>query len=64
LDECETEAVAFLDDDATPQPDWLGTLLAARKKRTGATDKVLNIESRGSKVPQKSPRKFRKKAEG
>jgi len=63
LDECETEAVAFLDDDAIPQPDWLGTLLAssARKKSTGSTDKVLNIESRRSKVHQKSPSKSGKK---
>src|ERR1017187_10224623 len=66
LDECETEAVAFLDDDAIPQPDWLGTLLAsrARKTSTGSRVKVLNIESRVSKVPQKSPSKFGKKAEG
>lgn len=66
LDECETEAVAFLDDDAIPQPDWLGTLLAssASNKSTGSTQKILNIESLGSKVHQKSPRKFGKKAEG
>ena len=65
LDECGTEAVAFLDDDAIPQPDWLGTLLAssARKKGTGSTYKVLSIESRGRRVHQKSPRKFGKTGE-
>lgn len=66
LDECETEAVAFLGDDAIPQPDWLGTLLAssARKKSTGSTDKVLSIESRGRKLHRKSPRTFGKKSGG
>lgn len=28
LAECETEIVAFLDDDAVPAPGWLGSLLA------------------------------------
>jgi glycosyltransferase involved in cell wall biosynthesis len=66
LDECKSEAVAFLDDDAIPQPDWLGTLLAssARKKGTGSADKVLNIELGGSKVHQKNPASSGKKAEG
>jgi len=60
MDECETEAVTFLDDDAIPQPDWLSTLQAssARKKSTESTDKVLSIKSRRGKVHQKSPRKF------
>ena len=46
--ECETEAVVFLEYGATPQPDWLGSLLAssARKKSAGPKGKVLHIESR------------------
>ena len=65
LAECKTDSVAFLDDDAIPQPEWLDTLAAssACKKSTGSKEKVLSIESRGSKVHRKSPRKFGKKAE-
>ena len=29
LMECDTDIVAFLDDDATPEPDWLGSRAAA-----------------------------------
>ncbi len=62
LDECKTEAVAFLEDDAIPRPDWLGTLLASssRKKITGSTDKVLSIELGGGKAHPKSRRKLGK----
>ncbi|MGB7264373.1 MAG: glycosyltransferase family A protein, partial [Terracidiphilus sp.] len=32
LDECDTDAVAFLEDDAIPQPNWL--LSSIREKST------------------------------
>ena len=52
LDECETDAVAFLEDDAIPRPDWLSS--STRENSAVLTDKVLSIESR----------KFGKNAEG
>ncbi|HEY2467801.1 MAG TPA: glycosyltransferase family A protein [Terracidiphilus sp.] len=54
LAECETEFVAFLDDDVVPAPNWLGTLLAssAQGKATGSTGKILNIEPRWRNVGQ------------
>lgn len=52
LDECETDDVAFLDDDAIPLPNWLPS--STRQKSTVLTDNVLSIESR----------KFEKKTEG
>ena len=33
LAECETDVVAFLDDDASPAPEWLGLLLRQRADR-------------------------------
>jgi glycosyltransferase involved in cell wall biosynthesis len=58
LAESETEAVAFLDDDAVPETNWLATRMAssAPKKSTGSTGKVLNIDSTARKS---RPRKAR-----
>lgn len=48
LAECEADAVAYLDDDAVPDTDWLTTQLAAyERKKTpmSITGKVLHIGS-------------------
>lgn len=58
LAEFGTEEVVFLDDDATPEAGWLGTILAsAKKKKTGTKGRVLDIQSLRPKVEQKSPHK-------
>jgi len=38
LEECDTDVIAFLDDDVTPAPDWLALLLAPfRDEQIGAS---------------------------
>lgn len=43
LAECDTEIVAFLDDDAIPTPDWLGILVApfADNRMAASTGRVI-----------------------
>ena len=47
LAECDTDIVAFLDDDAIPAPDWLGLLMEpfADEKTGASTGKVITPES-------------------
>ena len=49
LAECETDAVAYLEDDAIPDSDWLNALLAssARQKASESKGKVVDIASSG-----------------
>jgi len=58
LAESKTEEVAFLDDEAVPERNWLATRMAssAQRKGTGSTGKVLSIESRVRKSGLKKPR--------
>jgi len=53
LVECDTEIVAFLDDDAIPAPDWLGILMepfADEKNRR------IHRESNHARIEQQIPR--------
>jgi glycosyltransferase involved in cell wall biosynthesis len=58
LTECETEIVAYLDDDAIPAPDWLGILMApfVDEKTAATTGKVITPQSSPSELSDKSPR--------
>lgn len=57
LAESETDLVAFLDDDAVPETNWLATRISsAQKKSTGSTGKVLNIDSTTRKLRPRKPR--------
>jgi len=58
LMECDTDIVAFLDDDATPEPDWLGLLLAPfADTQTGATTgRVITPDSQNSDALNQSSR--------
>jgi len=58
LAECDSDIVAFLDDDAIPAPDWLGLLLAPfADEETGATTgKVITPESRTKDQQEEIPR--------
>ncbi len=49
LAECDTEIVAFLDDDAVPAPDWLGILMEpfADERTAASTGKVVTPISLG-----------------
>lgn len=57
LAECESPAVAYLDDNDVPDSRWLGALLEsyARRKEAGAAGKVLDITSRRPDVQGRSP---------
>jgi cellulose synthase/poly-beta-1,6-N-acetylglucosamine synthase-like glycosyltransferase len=58
LAECDTEIVAFLDDDAIPAPDWLGILMEpfANEKTGASTGKVLTPESINKDCNDENPR--------
>jgi glycosyltransferase involved in cell wall biosynthesis len=47
LSECDTDIVAYLDDDAIPAPDWLGILLEPfyDEKTAASTGRVVTPES-------------------
>ena len=53
LAECDTEIVAFLDDDAIPAPDWLGILVGpfADSQTAASTGRVINPGSRRVDAP-------------
>ena len=57
LAESETEAVAFLDDDAVPETNWLVIRKSSsvQKKSTGSTGKVQNIDSTARKLSPRRP---------
>lgn len=54
LAECDTDIVAFLDDDAIPAADWLGLLMEpfADDKTAASTGRVVTPTSSGSKPPE------------
>jgi glycosyltransferase involved in cell wall biosynthesis len=54
LAECETEIVAFLDDDAIPAPDWLGILMEpfADEKTGASTGRVVTPISAGKNTTE------------
>ncbi len=56
--ECDTDIVAFLDDDVIPAPDWLGLLLVPfADERTGATaGRVITPDSQNTDELEDSPR--------
>jgi glycosyltransferase involved in cell wall biosynthesis len=58
LAECDTDVVAFLDDDAVPSPGWLGNLIApfADEKIAASTGRVVPPGSDPSLQPIESPR--------
>jgi glycosyltransferase involved in cell wall biosynthesis len=54
--ECETDIVAFLDDDAIPAPDWLGILMEPfnDSQTAASTGRVITPSSgRNSKPPER-----------
>jgi glycosyltransferase involved in cell wall biosynthesis len=57
LAECDTDIVAYLDDDAIPAPDWLGILMApfADERTAASTGKVLTPQSSSSESSDKNP---------
>lgn len=56
LTECDTDVLAYLDDDAIPAPDWLGLLMEPfdDEKVAASTGRVITPESRTD--PDDSPR--------
>jgi cellulose synthase/poly-beta-1,6-N-acetylglucosamine synthase-like glycosyltransferase len=56
--ECDTDIVAFLDDDVIPAPDWLGLLLLPFKdEQTGATaGRIITPDSQNPGELEQSPR--------
>ncbi|WP_348260962.1 glycosyltransferase family A protein [Telmatobacter sp. DSM 110680] len=58
LTECDTDFIAFLDDDVVPAPDWLGHLLEPFSVgRIGATaGRVITPDSQINDELEKSPR--------
>ncbi len=58
LAECDTDIVAFLDDDAIPAPDWLGILMEpfADRKTAASTGKVVTPESNDKSPGEETPR--------
>lgn len=54
LAECNTQDVAYLEDDALPEPDWLETRLrpSAREESTEPAGKVLDFDLRRRKHQQ------------
>ena len=64
LAECDTEIVAFLDDDAIPAPDWLGILMEpfADEKTGVSTGKVVTPESIPKDTCYELPRSLNNRA--
>ena len=62
LAECDTDVVAFLDDDAIPESNWLGILIApfADEKMAASTGRVVTPVSNGADQPE-NPRTLSKK---
>ena len=58
LSECDSDIVAFLDDDASPEPDWLGQMLVPFADiRIGATTgRVITPDCQNSDAPQQNSR--------
>lgn len=56
--ECDTDIVAFLDDDVIPAPDWLGLLLVPfADERIGATaGRIITPEAENTSELEESPR--------
>jgi cellulose synthase/poly-beta-1,6-N-acetylglucosamine synthase-like glycosyltransferase len=63
LAECDTEIVAYLDDDAIPSPDWLEILSAPFQDENVAasTGKVVTPESRLETLRSEAPRALNNK---
>jgi cellulose synthase/poly-beta-1,6-N-acetylglucosamine synthase-like glycosyltransferase len=63
LAECDTEIVAFLDDDAIPAPDWLGNLVGpfADPQTASSTGRVINPGSRRDDVQAQDSRSLSNK---
>lgn len=63
LTECDTDIVAYLDDDAIPAPDWLEILMApfADGKIAASTGKVVTPESCPEALRQETPRTLNNK---
>lgn len=64
LAECETDIVAFLDDDAIPASDWLGILMEpfADEKTGASTGKVVTPESNTKCLRDENPRSLNNQA--
>jgi glycosyltransferase involved in cell wall biosynthesis len=62
LAECETEIVAFLDDDAIPAPNWLGILVSAfaDNKTAATTGRVVTPSSACDNRQAEQPRSLSK----
>ena len=58
IEECDTDIIAFLDDDVIPAPDWLGLLLLPFKdEQTGATaGRIITPDSQNPGELHQSPR--------
>jgi glycosyltransferase involved in cell wall biosynthesis len=56
--ECDTDVIAFLDDDVIPEPDWLGVMLVPfADMQTGATvGRVITPDSRDTGALQQTLR--------
>lgn len=63
LGECDTDIVAFLDDDAVPAPGWLGALVApfAEENIAASTGRVLLPGSKPDEQSKECPRKLSNK---
>lgn len=62
LAECNTDIVAFLDDDAVPAPDWLGILIEPfADEKTGASTGRFITPLSNSTTPFESPRTLSKR---
>jgi len=62
LAECDTEIVAFLDDDAIPAPDWLGILVSgfSDSQTAATTGRVVTPGSNSDNGQTASPRAITK----
>jgi len=56
ISECHSDIIAFLDDDVTPEPDWLAQLLAPfSDPKTGATSgNVIAVDSKHTGEPEEA----------
>lgn len=60
LAECDTDIVAYLDDDAIPAADWLGILLEpfSDEKIAASTGKVVTPDSETNPAREEAPRRL------